>query len=192
MAGRTGSGEGKRGLFQRDAMPHLGALYTAAFHLTRNRDDAQDLLQETVLRGYRFFHQFTPGTNCRAWLLTILYNSFRNGYRRAVREQPAATAEEYERCLETESLRAGPGRNDPESLAFDRTMDGEVEKALADLPEEFRTVLLMVDMQELSYDEAATVLKVPIGTVRSRLSRGRAMMRGRLRSFAKNKGYLRS
>jgi RNA polymerase sigma-70 factor (ECF subfamily) len=84
-------GSEKRGLFEREALPHVDALYSAALRLSRNPDDARDLLQETVLRAYRFFHQYTPGTNCRAWLLTILYNNFRNGYRGADREQVSLT-----------------------------------------------------------------------------------------------------
>ena len=93
--------------FEHAALPHLDAVYTAALRLARNPDDAEDLLQETILRAYRFFHQFTEGTNCRAWLLAILYNNFRNAYRRGVREQPAATNEEFDREIEARSMEAG-------------------------------------------------------------------------------------
>lgn len=189
MADKAGSVAGKPELFQRHAMPHLDALYSAALHLTRNRDDAQDLLQETVLRAFRFFDQFTPGTNCRAWLLTILYNTFHNGYRRAARERAGSSAVQREA-----QLHAAPDwpPGDPEAIVLAQLIDHEVERALASLPEEFRATLMLVDLQELSYQEASQVLKVPIGTVRSRLSRGRAIMRAALGSFAKARGYLRS
>ena len=106
MAKKTGSA--KRELFEHEALPHVDALYRAALRLSRNPDDARDLLQETLLRAYRYFHQYTPGTNCRAWLLTILYNNFRNGYRGAGRELLSATPEDFER--ELEKLAAGGTR----------------------------------------------------------------------------------
>src|ERR1700675_2131043 len=108
MAEKGGTGEDRRKRFEEEALPHLDALYTMAVRLARSTDDANDLLQETVLRAYRFFYQFEPGTNCRAWMLTILFNNFRNGYRRSVREQPAASVEEFDRRVDIESLRADP------------------------------------------------------------------------------------
>lgn len=183
-------GESKRKLFEREALPHLDAVYAAALHLARNRDDANDLVQETVLRAYRFFHQFSPGTNCRAWLMTILYNAFRNGYRRSGREQVAGSVADYERELEAESSRPEAARNNPETIVFEQLMDHEVESALKALPEDFRTAVLLVDVEELSYQEAAAVLKIPIGTVRSRLSRARATMRRELHSMACKRGLL--
>jgi RNA polymerase sigma-70 factor, ECF subfamily len=171
-------GEGdlqKRKQFEMEALPHLDALFTTALHLTRNRDDANDLCQETMLRAYRFFHQFHLGTDCRAWLLTILYNAFRSGYsRRRGREQVSATGEEFERAIENES---NTPDSDPEDLLVRAGLDEDVQKALESLPEEFRTALLLVDVNELSYEEAAKTMEVPIGTVRSRLSRARTMMR---------------
>ena len=192
MAGQEGRCEGKRAAFEREALPHLDAVYAAALHLARNREDANDLVQETVLRAYRFFHQFSPGTNCRAWLLTILYNAFRNRYRRSSREQPAPSNAEYERNVEAESWKQETGQNNPESIVFEQLMDHEVQSALESLPEEFRSAILLVDVEELSYQEAAKVLGIPIGTVRSRLSRGRAIMRSALRGFAHARGLLRA
>jgi RNA polymerase sigma-70 factor (ECF subfamily) len=191
MGENAGGRPNQRELFEQQAMPHLDHLYTAALHLTRNPADAKDLLQDTILRAYRFFHQFTPGTNCRAWLLTILYNSFRNEYRRSAREK-VSTPENFEREIDLQNLRSDPPQNDPESNLFDKLLDHEVEAALDQLPEEFRSVILLVDIEELNYEEAARALSVPVGTVRSRLSRGRAMMREALRSFAIAKGYIRS
>jgi RNA polymerase sigma-70 factor (ECF subfamily) len=167
----------KRSQFEAEALPHLGALFTTALHLTRNRDDADDLCQETMLRAYRFFHQFRPGTDCRAWLLTIMYNAFRSGYsRRQGREQVSASPEDFERAIDAESGQHAPAA-DPQELLMRSGMDENLEKALDSLPEEFRTALLLVDINELSYAEAARAMEVPIGTVRSRLSRARSMMR---------------
>jgi RNA polymerase sigma-70 factor (ECF subfamily) len=192
MADKSGTSADRRKRFEDEALPHLDSLYTMAIRLARNPDDANDLLQETVLRAYRFFHQFESGTNCRAWMLTILFNNFRNGYRKSSREQPAASAEEFERKLEGESLRVDAGGSNPETILSGRGMEGEVETALAGLPAEFREALLLVDVEELSYLEVSGVLNVPIGTVKSRVSRGRAMLRDVLTSFAKERGIIRS
>ena len=192
MADKGGSGADRRKRFEDEALPHLDALYTMALRLVRNADDAGDLLQETVLRAYRFFHQFESGTNCRAWMLTILFNNFRNGYRKSSREQPASSADEFERKVEAESLRLDPAGANPESLVSGQMMEGEVEAALTALPGEFREAILLVDVEELSYQEVSGVLNIPIGTVKSRVSRGRAMLRDALTAFAKERGIIRS
>src|SRR5271154_5559669 len=188
MADKSGTGADRRKRFEDEALPHLDALYTMALRLARNPDDANDLLQETVLRAYRFFHQFESGTNCRAWMLTILFNNFRNGSR----EQPASSAEEFDRKVEGESLRVDPAGSNPEALLSGQGMEGEVETALAALSEEFREALLLVDVEELSYQEVSGVLNVPIGTVKSRVSRGRAMLRDALAGFARERGIIRT
>jgi RNA polymerase sigma-70 factor, ECF subfamily len=188
MAAKRGRGDDKRFLFEQVALPHLDAVYTAALRLSHNQDDAKDLLQETILRAYRFFDQFTKGTNCRAWLLTILYNSFRNGYRRAMREQPATSNEDFEQRLEAQSLLADAAHTDPEQMLSGRMLGHQLETALEALPPEFREALLMVDVQELNYREAAEVLDIPVGTVKSRVSRGRALMREALRRLAQAQG----
>ena len=192
MADKSGTGADRRRRFEDEALPHLDALYTMALRLVRNSNDAGDLLQETVLRAYRFFHQFESGTNCRAWMLTILFNNFRNGYRKSSREQPAASADEFDRKVEAESLRTDPAGSNPESVVSGQRMEGEVEAALAGLPAEFREAILLVDVEELSYQEVSGVLNIPIGTVKSRVSRGRAMLRDELAAFAKERGIIRS
>ena len=123
MADKSGTGADRRKRFEDEALPHLDSLYTMAIRLARNPDDANDLLQETVLRAYRFFHQFESGTNCRAWMLTILFNNFRNGYRKSSREQPASSAEEFERKVEGESLRIDPAGFESRGVALG-TRDG--------------------------------------------------------------------
>jgi len=192
MADKSGSGADRRKRFEDEALPHLDALYMMAIRLVRNPDDANDLLQETVLRAYRFFHQFESGTNCRAWMLTILFNNFRNGYRKSSREQPAASSDEFERKIEGESLRIDPAGSDPEAILSGQGMESEVERALAGLPAEFREAILLVDVEELSYQEVSGVLNIPIGTVKSRVSRGRATLREALAEFAKARGIIRS
>lgn len=192
MADKSGTGADRRRRFEDEALPHLDALYTMAIRLARNPDDANDLLQETVLRAYRFFHQFESGTNCRAWMLTILFNNFRNGYRKSSREQPASTTEEFDRKVDLESLRADPAGSNPEALLSGQGMEAEVENALAGIPGEFREAILLVDVEELSYQEVSGVLDIPIGTVKSRVSRGRAMLRDVLANFAREHGIIRS
>ncbi|MGD0288543.1 MAG: sigma-70 family RNA polymerase sigma factor [Candidatus Binataceae bacterium] len=169
--------------FEQAVLPHLDAIYSAALRLARNPADAEDLLQETILRAYRFFHQFTEGTNCRAWLLTILYNNFRNSYRRGTREQPAASSEEFDREVETRSLQSDQSRINPEDLLGNRLLGHRLEAALETLPADFREALLLVDVQELNYLEVAGVLGVPLGTIKSRVARARALMREALRGF---------
>jgi RNA polymerase sigma-70 factor, ECF subfamily len=169
----------KRLLFEQVALPHLDAVYSAALRLTHNRDDANDLVQETILRSFRFFHQFAEGTNCRAWLLTILYNNFRDRYRQNGREHPC-TSGEIEEELETHTLLADMSFSNPEELLADRMLGRRIERALDQLPEEFREALILVDVQELNYQEVADVLSVPLGTVKSRVSRARALMRSAL------------
>ena len=192
MAGKSGIGDDRRKRFEEEALPHLDALYSMAMRLARNPDDAHDLLQETALRAYRFFDQFEVGTNCRAWLLTILFNNFRNGYRKTSREQPSTTVEEFERRIEIESVSGNHADSNPEALLSGHGMDKEVEVALGKLPEEFRDALLLVDVEELSYQEISGVLNIPIGTVKSRVSRGRSMLREALMGFARERRIIRS
>lgn len=184
LMARTGNSGEKRLLFEQTALTHLDALYSAALRLTRNPDDAKDLLQETVLRAFRCFHQFTPGTNCRAWLLTILYNNFRNTCRRGKYER-AAGYREIKREIEARATPEEVALCNPEDLLALRMAGRRIEAALNELPPEFREALLLVDVQDLDYQEVSIVLDVPLGTVKSRVSRGRALMRlalGKLRS----------
>src|SRR5579863_4745891 len=157
MSAQRDSGKSTRELFEREVLPHLDSVYSMALRLARNPDDANDLLQDTVLRAYRFFHQFTPGTNSRAWVLTILFNNFRNGYRKSGREQVSPSEAEFTERVEAESLAADQSRSDPESLAFANVMAPELTAALDAIPEEFRVALLLVDVEELSYREVSEV-----------------------------------
>jgi len=191
MAAMRATGADKRKRFEAEALPHLDAVYAMATRLVHNPDDANDLLQETILRAWRFFDQFEPGTNCRAWLITILFNNFRNGYRRSSREQPASSTADFDRRVEANSLAENPRQENPETTVGQRSMDREVEEAFNALPDEFRSALLLIDVQELSYQEASQVLEVPVGTIKSRVSRGRTMMRRALKSYAQQRGIIR-
>ena len=184
----AGNSADRRQIFEREALPHLATLYSVAMRLTRNDDEARDLVQETMLRALRFFHLFAPGTNCRGWLLTILHNNFHNRWRRHSRERLAANAEEFELNVAGESLQSEGWECNPERVLCARSVGGAIGAALETLPEDFRLTLMLVEVQELNYDEAADVLGVPVGTVKSRVSRGRAMMRHALGRFAHGQG----
>jgi RNA polymerase sigma-70 factor, ECF subfamily len=180
----------KRDAFARSALPHMDHVYSAALYLTRNKEEAEELLQETFLRAYRFWHQFEPGTNCRAWLMTILHNVFKNRYRERYRQQ--RTVEFDESVYEQNSAGdADPQRTNPETAVLSQLLDGEVESALQQLPVEFLETVVLVDIQELTYEEASRALGCPVGTVRSRLSRGRRMLAASLERYARERGYLR-
>jgi RNA polymerase sigma-70 factor (ECF subfamily) len=192
MAGNKAGEKEKHALFEQWALPHKDYLYTACLYLTRQQDEAEDVFQETYLRAFRFFHQFTPGTNCRAWLLTIMHNVFRNRY--AQRQRDARTMEFDEAAWEYEKKLMVDGeakQNDPATLLFSKLVDREISDALLSLSEEYRTTLLLVDIEELSYEEAAEVLGRPIGTVRSRLSRARRLLQTALTAYARERGYIK-
>ncbi len=177
--------------FERVALPQLSHLYTAAFCLTKDKTEAEDLVQETYLRAFRFFDQFHPATNCRAWLLTILRNLFIDRYRQKRQEPEKVDWERIEQVYESmveQGERAE--RDNPEGLLISQFMDEEVEKALRELAEEYRTAIGLVDIQELSYEEAAKVMECPVGTIRSRVSRGRRMLQVALRDYALERGLI--
>jgi len=178
----------KREQFAEWALPHMDQVYTASLYLTRRREDAEELLQETYLKAYRFWHQFTPGTNCRAWLMKILHNNFKNRYRDRYREQQTVEFDEstYEPGSEADVIHA-----DPQEVVLSQLLDAEVEDALHGLPVEFLEAIVLVDIQELTYEEAAAALNCPVGTVRSRLSRGRRLLYAALHHYAHEHGYLR-
>ena len=145
MTGKRERGSSTRESFEREVLPHIDSIYSMALRPARNPEDANDLLQETVLRAFRFFHQYEPGTNSRAWVLTILFNNFRNGYRKSGREQVSPSEAEFAERMEAESLASDQTRSDPEALAFANVMAPEVTAALDSMPEEFRAALLLVD-----------------------------------------------
>jgi len=180
----------KREAFEAAALPFTRALYNTALRLTREPPDAVDLVQETFLRAYRTFENFTPGSNCKAWLFTILYSIFTNQYHQAKRRPRMESVEDLEQRFQHFAQA-------PDDPASDVTMvegwgqrwSPEVERALRLLPEDFRSPLLLVDVEGLSYDEAASVLGCAVGTVGSRLFRGRKLLFAMLQDYAHQARY---
>lgn len=163
-------------------MPHLPALYGVALRMSKSEGDAEDLVQETVLRAYRFWDGFETGSNCRAWLMRILTNVFRNRYRERTREQEVLG--EAEASPANLGQFQGRSPRDAESALFGRMLSRDVERALATLPPEFRLPVILADLEDLSYKEIAEIMECPAGTVMSRLFRGRRMLQKRLADYA--------
>lgn len=185
----------KKGLkaeFERVALPYLSDLYRAAFYLAKNEAEAEDLVQETYLRAFGFFHKFQPGTNCKAWLLTILRNLFINRYQQKSRQPEMSDWEEIERKYQSsveDGARSYGGNS--ESLLSSKNTLQKIEAAFKGLPEEFRMAVILVDVQELTYQEAGKVMGCAIGTVRSRVYRGRRILQAALRDYAVQSGVLK-
>jgi len=185
---------GKRAEFERQALVHTDSLYGAAYRLTRNPRDAEDLVQDSLLRAYRFWDSFEQDSNCKAWLLRIVTNTFINEYQRKKRTREVldqATAEQEA----TDGVLVHADANDrqsPERMLLDRSVSDDVQRALEGLPEDFRTAVVLCDVQGLSYKEIAEIMQTPVGTVMSRLFRGRKLLAAALREFALAEGYVRT
>src|SRR5580692_1533058 len=184
-----------RGRFTELTMPHMQALYTAALRMTRNPADAEDLVQETFLKAYRAFARFEDGTNLKAWLYKILTNTFINSYRAAKRRTEKADVEDVEDLYLYHRLgdlqATGTGRSAEDEM-FDHFTDDEVKQALESLPETFRMAVLLADVEGFSYKEIAEITDVPIGTVMSRIHRGRKALQKALLDYAVARGLVGS
>ena len=177
--------------FQSEAMPLLPGLYAAAYRLTRNAADAEDLVQETYLRAFRGFHQFEPGTNLKAWLYRILTNTFINSYRKKQREPQTVSDEEVEDWYLYSKMADEGFEPSAETSVIESLPDEEVQEALSSLPEQFRVAVLLADVEGFSYKEIAEMTGVPIGTVMSRLHRGRKALEKRLWNVVRERGLVR-
>jgi RNA polymerase sigma-70 factor (ECF subfamily) len=177
----------KRASFEREALVHLDALYRVALRLTGNPADADDLVQETVLKAYRAWDQYERGTNAKGWLLTILRNSFINEYRRRARHPENVDLD----TIEPFAVFGDIQEEDPQGAFFDKIVDDEVLRAIDALPEVFRETVVLSDVEGMSYQEIARILDVPVGTVKSRLFRARQMLQGKLYGYAVNMGYIK-
>lgn len=177
--------------FERDALVYLDQLYGAALRMTRNPADAEDLVQEAYAKAFAAFHQYRPGTNLRAWLYRILTNTFINTYRKKQREPQQTDQEGVEDWQLARSSQHTPtGLRSAEVEALDRLPDTDVTRALAELPEDFRIAVYLADVEGFAYKEIAEIMGTPVGTVMSRLHRGRRLLRDMLTDYARERGIV--
>jgi RNA polymerase sigma-70 factor (ECF subfamily) len=177
--------------FERQALPFLDSLYNTAYRLARNAEDAEDLVQETYLKAYRSFEQFTPGTNLKAWMFKILKNAFINEYRRRQAVPAESDFAEIEENLESHLRPEAAGQiKDPEQEALEGALDEGVQRALDELPPDYRIAVVLADLEGFSYKEIADILEIPVGTVMSRLYRGRKLLEEVLLRYARSHNYL--
>ena len=181
------SPEERREGYEKEALVHLDVLYRVALRLTGNAADAEDLVQETMLRAFRSWDRYTPGTNAKGWLLTILRHLFINEYRRKSRHPETVDVD----TIEPFALFQEVQEEDPQGAFFDKIVDDEVLRAVDQLPEAFREAVTLSDVEGLSYEEVAKVLDVPVGTVKSRLYRGRRLLQAKLYDYAVGMGYIK-
>lgn len=174
--------------FEEEFLPQIDALYTFAYHLTYNEEDANDLVQETYLKAYRFIDKYIEGTNAKAWLFKILKNAFINQYRKKSKQPTKVDFEEIISYHDEEDA-SYSGYLDLREEMFQHMMGDEVTTAINSLPVDFRVVILLCDIEGFTYEEISKILDIPIGTVRSRLHRARNMLKERLKEYAANLGY---
>jgi RNA polymerase sigma factor (sigma-70 family) len=175
-------------IFHGEFMPHINSMYNFAYRLTMDGDDAKDLLQDTYLKAYRFIESFQQGTNAKAWLFRILKNSFINDYRKKSKEPSKVDYQEVESYYNSDEV----DRQITPDLRVEALQDmigDEISDALNSLDVDFKTVIILADLEEFKYDEMAKILDIPIGTVRSRLHRARNLLKEKLSEYAKKMGY---
>lgn len=188
MAELTATEVKKQRDFEEEMIPHLDAMYNFALRLTSDPNRAEDLVQDSIVKAYRFFDSYEKGTNAKAWLFRILKNSYINDYRKKSKQPGKVDYDEVSSFYET--IRADrTDTSDLEDRMFRNLIDDDITKALDELPEDFRTVVLLCDIEDFTYEEIANMLDVPIGTIRSRLHRGRNLLKSQLLEYAQKRGY---
>ena len=178
--------------FERDAMQYTSQLYAAAMRYTKNPHDAQDLVQDTYAKAFTSFHQFQEGTNLKAWLYRILSTTFINSYRKAQRQPLIGSSELEDWQIHKAASHTSDQGKSAEDEVLENLPDGDVKRALAEIPEEFRMAVYFADVEGYSYKEIAEILNVPAGTIMSRLHRGRKLLRELLADYAKDRGFNKS
>ena len=189
----TETPEDRAARFEREAMPLLDQMYSAALRTTRNPTDAEDLVQETYAKAFAAFHQYRPGTNLKAWMYRILTNTYINSYRKKQRqplESDAAEVEDYQ--LARAASHSSKGLRSAETEALDHLPDSDVTRALASIGEDFRLAVYLADVEGFAYKEIAEIMDTPIGTVMSRLHRGRKQLRELLTDYAVERGFVKA
>ena len=177
--------------FEAAAMPFVDSLYNTAYRMARNPQDAEDLVQETYLKAYKYYDKFQEGTNFKAWLFKILKNTFINRYRK-LQQQPIQNAfSEIEDAFESQVSEEVGRIPSPEEEVLADVLDEHVQKALDELPDDYRMVILLADIEGFAYKEIASILEIPVGTVMSRLYRGRRLLEAAMLKYAREHGYIR-
>ena len=178
----------KQADFEKEMIPHLDSLYNFAIRLTSDPIDAEDLVQDTIVKAFRFFGSYEKGTNAKAWLFRILKNSYINNYRKKSKQPQQVDYDEVSTYYE--NIRSEQSdTTDMEDILYRDMLDDQITRPLQRLPEDFRTVVLLCDVEGFTYEEIANMLDVPIGTIRSRLHRGRNLLRVELEEYADKRGY---
>jgi RNA polymerase sigma-70 factor (ECF subfamily) len=181
----------KRKAFEKEALPHMDALYRTALRMTKNQNDAEDLVQEAYVKAYRFWDKFEPGSNCRAWLFKIMTNIFINDYRSKSRTPVSVNVDDIDdNFLYGQLANLGPEDN-PERRLFSKIFDDDIKKAIEELPDDFRLVVVLSFLEGFSYQEIADIADLQLGTVKSRLHRGRKLLQKQLFDYAIRNGYIK-
>jgi len=188
MSNLTGSNIEKDTIFEEEFLPHIDSLYNFAYHLTYNEEDANDLVQETFLKGYRFISSYEKGTNAKAWLFKILKNAFINEYRKKSKRPKQVDFEDIVSYHDKDDA-SYIGAVDLRLDIYQDMLGDEVTIALNNLPVDFKTVVLLCDIEGFTYEEISKIVDIPIGTVRSRLHRARNMLKDKLKEYAQNLGF---
>ena len=191
MADRKAEGVKKRKSFEAEALPHMEALYRTALRMTKNENDAEDLVQEAYVKAYRFWDSFEPGSNCRAWLFKIMTNIFINEYRSKARSPMSVNVDDLDDNFLYGQLAVDQTTRNPEQELFSRIFDDDIKKAIESLPDDFRMVVVLAFLEGFSYQEIADIMDLQLGTVKSRLHRGRKLLQKVLWDYAIKNGYIK-
>jgi RNA polymerase sigma-70 factor (ECF subfamily) len=191
MADRKAEGVKKRKSFEAEALPHMEALYRTALRMTKNESDSEDLVQEAYVKAYRFWDRFEPGSNCRAWLFKIMTNIFINEYRSKSRSPVSVNVDDLDDNFLFGQLAIDETIKNPEQELFSRIFDDDIKKAIESLPDDFRLVVVLSFLEGFSYQEIADIMDLQLGTVKSRLHRGRKLLQKALWDYAIKNGYIK-